>query len=90
MDMVHGSWTDGAPGYIVDRSGAGARAAVAHGVPGTRARRWGGRGRAGQGEAVGWLTKEGSAAEGRRDGATDRDGSGFAEMVTQTLGRRVK
>jgi hypothetical protein len=29
--MIHGSWTDGAPGSTVDRSGAGAGAVVVHG-----------------------------------------------------------
>jgi hypothetical protein len=50
--MVHGSWTDGALWSTVERSGAS----------GVVARRWGGRGRAGQGEAGGRLTAVGPAA----------------------------
>jgi hypothetical protein len=66
----------------VDRSGTSTGDAGAH--------QRGERGKAGQGEAQGWLTEAEPVAERRRDGAGDRDGGGFAEVVVQALGRRGK
>jgi hypothetical protein len=49
MDMVHGSWTDGAPGSTVDRSGAGT-GAVASYVRHAARWAWGLTGRVDEGE----------------------------------------
>jgi hypothetical protein len=62
----------------------------AHSAPGAGAHWWGRRGRAGQGEAGGWLTEAEPTAERRRNGAGDPDGGGFAEVAVQALGRRGK
>jgi hypothetical protein len=66
VDWVHRSWTGGAPGSTGDQSGASTEVAMAHGAPGAEgggAHRWGGRGRAEQGEARGWLTEAEPAEE---------------------------
>jgi hypothetical protein len=92
MDWVHGSWTGGAPGSMVDRSGTSTEAAMPHG---RRTAHWaqgltGGVGEGGQGEAGGRLTEAEPAAERRHDGAGDHDGGGFREVAEQALGRRGK
>jgi hypothetical protein len=92
VDWVHGAWIGGTPGSTVDQSDASIEAAVApaHSTPGAGARQRGRRGRAGQGEAGGWLIGVEPTVERRHDEAGDRGGGGFAEVAVQALGRREK